>query len=259
MIFLPEPVIFTLLWFVAVPAIRVLTAPVIALEDVSAGAFESNYKTLRRIARQLAESDSLPADVKDELVGAVGLGCDLQGPLTAAINAQKLTATVVIREHAVLAFVSTAISQNGKLDAASVAVTNFRLVQRLVKHFGYRPPLFELVRIYGQVFVAAAIADGINDLDGEGVLSQLGLGALDAIPGNRLIVDSAFDGAINAIFTLRVGFVTRQCLLNAGKTFVRSEVRKAANLEARLEMKSVLREAVPAVPAAMKGLIEKWL
>jgi hypothetical protein len=74
-----------------------------------------------------------------------------------------------------------------------------------------------------------------------------------------LIIDSAFDGAVNALFTLRVGFATRQCLLNAGKTFVRSEVRKAANREARLEMKSVLREAVPAVPAAMKGLIEKWL
>jgi hypothetical protein len=31
------------------------------------------------------------------------------------------------------------------------------------------------------------------------------------------------------------------------------------NWEARLEMKVVLREAVPAVPSAMKGLIEKWL
>jgi hypothetical protein len=167
--------------------------------------------------------------------------------------------TAAIRQHAVLTFVSTAISQNGKLDAAAVAVTNIRLVQRLVKHFGYRPQLFELVRIYGQVFVAAAIADGVNDLDVEGGLSQLGLGALDAIPGSRLLIDSAFDGAINALFTLRVGFVTRQCLLNAGKTFVRSEVRQAANREARFEMKSVLREAIPAVPAAMKGLIEKWL
>jgi hypothetical protein len=31
------------------------------------------------------------------------------------------------------------------------------------------------------------------------------------------------------------------------------------NRETRIEMKSVLREGVPAVPAAMKGLIEKWL
>ena len=31
------------------------------------------------------------------------------------------------------------------------------------------------------------------------------------------------------------------------------------NREARLEMKNLLREGVPAVPAAMKGLIEKWL
>jgi len=132
-------------------------------------------------------------------------------------------------------------------------------VRRLVEHFGYRPPSFELVRIYGQVFVPAVIADGINDLDLEGGLSQLGLGVLDVIPGSRLMIDSAFDGAINALFTLRLGFVTRQCLLSAGKTFVRSEVRTVANREARLELKPVLRDAVPAVPAALKGLIEKWL
>ncbi len=247
------------LWLVALPAIRVLAAPVIALEDVTTGTFKSDYKALKRIAHQLAESDALPPDLKAQLAGAAGLGSDLQGPLAAAIHAQKLSATTIIHEHAVLAFVSTAISQNGKLDAVSVAVTNLRLVRRLVEHFGYRPPVIELMRIYGQVFVAAVIADGVNDLDVEGVLSQFGLGLLDAIPGSRLFIDSACDGAINALFTLRVGFVTRQCLLNAGKTFVRSEVRKAANREARLGMKSVLRDAIPAVPGAIKGLIEKWL
>jgi uncharacterized membrane protein YcjF (UPF0283 family) len=198
--------IFAFLWLVVIPAVRVLTAPVIALDDVTAG--KSKYKVLRRIAYQLAESDSLSADLKNRLAGAASLGSDLQELLATAINAQKFSATVIIREHAVVTFVSTTISQNGRLDAVSVVVTNFRLVRRLVRHFGYRPPVFELARIYGQVFVAAVIADGVNDLDLEGVLSQLGLGVVDAIPGSRLIIDSAFDGAVNALFTLRVGFVT---------------------------------------------------
>ncbi|MCX6928111.1 MAG: hypothetical protein NT154_33605 [Verrucomicrobia bacterium] len=252
-------IILALLWFVAVPIIRVLAAPVVALEDIETGAFKSDYKALRRVAYQLADSDALPPDIKTKLAGAVGLGSALQGPLAAAISAQKLSATAIIREHAVLTFVSTAISQNGRLDAVSVIITNLRLVRRLVGHFGYRPPFFELVRIYGQVFVAAVIADGVNDVDVEGALSRLGLGVLDVIPASRLLIDSAFDGAVNALFTLRVGFVTQRCLLNAGKSFVRSEVRRAANREARQEMGNVLREAVPAVPSAMKSLIEKWI
>jgi hypothetical protein len=56
-----------------------------------------------------------------------------------------------------------------------------------------------------------------------------------------------------------VGFVTQRCLLNAGKTFVRSEVRQAANREARGEIGSVLRDAVPAVPGAFKGVLQKWV
>ena len=247
-----------LIWLIVCPFIQVLAAPVVALEDVTSGAM-IDHKTLKKVARQLVKAPSLPREHQMRLAGAIGLGSALHEPLSAAINAQSLSATKLIRDHAVLVFASTAISQNGRLDAVCVIVTNLRLVRRLVGHFGYRPPLPELIRIYAHVFMAAVVADSINDLDAEGVLSQLGLSFLDSIPGSRLLIDSAFDGAINAMFTLRVGFVTQRCLLTAGKTFVRSDVRKTANREARSELKNVLREALPAVPGGMKILIEQWL
>lgn len=252
-------IVLVLLWFIVIPGVRVLNAPVVALDDVTSSPPTADLKTLKKIAHQLVNSGSLPPEQQDKLTVAVCRGEELHGLLAEAIQAQKLSATKIIREHAVLVFVSTAISQNGRLDAVSVAVTNFRLVHRLVKHFGYRPPLPELIRIYSHVFMAAVVADGISDLDVEGVLSHLGLSFLDAIPGSRLIIDSAFDGAVNALFTLRVGFVTQKCLLSVGKEFIRSEVRKAANREARLELITVLREAAPAVPVTIKGIIEKWL
>ena len=250
--------VLVLIWFIAGPLVRVLAAPVVALEDVTSGSM-TDHNTLKKVAHQLVKAPSLPSEQQIRLAGAMGLGSALHEPLSAAINAQNLSATKLIRDHAVLVFASTAISQNGRLDAAFVIITNLRLVRRLVTHFGYRPPLPELIRIYAHVFMAAVVADSISDLDVEGILSQLGLGVLDSIPGSRLLIDSAFDGAINATFTLRVGFVTQRCLLTAGKTFVRSEVRRTANREARKELKNVLREAAPAVPGAMKTLIEQWL
>jgi hypothetical protein len=115
------------------------------------------------------------------------------------------------------------------------------------------------MKIYAQIILAAVVADRISDLDSEGVLSQFGLGFLDAVPGSRLILDSAFDGSFNALVTLRIGFVTQRCLLNAGKPLFRSEVRKAANKEARGEFKNVIPAAVPQVPEALQKILQAWL
>src|ERR1019366_8895012 len=86
-------------------------------------------------------------------------------PLAAAINAQTESAAKIIREHAVIIFVSTAVSQNGRLNAIAVLAANLRLVRTLVRHLGYRPPLPMLVKIYAQIFLAALVADKLEDLD----------------------------------------------------------------------------------------------
>jgi hypothetical protein len=248
-----------LVWLIATPLVGVLSAPVLDLEDVVAGKSKANYKTLRRISRQLIRSESLSVEQRAELAGAVGLGSDLCQPLATAINAQKGSATQIIRNHAVLVFVSTAVSQNGRLDAVTILATNFRLVRTLVGHFGYRPPLKSLIKIYAEIFLVALVADELDDLDLEGVFSLLGLGVLGAIPGISLVANSVLDGTINALLTLRVGFVTQKCLLNAGCVLTRTEIRKEANREARQELKGVWRDAAPILPGLAKQVVERWI
>lgn len=247
------------IWLIAIPLLGVLAAPVMALEDLAEGATKADFKTLKRVARQLVRSGVLPAEHHQKLAGAIGLGSDLREPLSGAVAAQKESATKIIREHAVLIFVSTAVSQNGRLDSIAVLATNFRLVRTLVTHFGYRPPLPLLIKIYTQIFLAALIADEIDDLDVEGALGHLGFGGLAAIPGAGLIVSSLLDGTINALFTLRVGFVARRYLLNAGATLMRTEVRKDANREARQNLKSVFKDAVPILPKAVKQVVQNFV
>lgn len=247
------------IWLIAIPLLGVLTKPVLALEDVASGSSKADFKKLKKVARQLINAGVLPPEQHMKLAGAIGLGSDVREPLVAAINMQRESATKIIHSRAVRVFVATAVSQSGRLDAIAVLVTNFRLVRLLVKHFGYRPPLPTLVKIYAQIFLASLVADELDDLDVEGVLGHVGFGAIAAIPGTGLIVNSLFAGTINALFTLRVGFVTRKCLLNAGSSLTRSEIRKIANREARQELMPVVKEALPVLPNAVKQIAQNFL
>jgi len=247
--------IFT--WLLAVPVIAVFTVPVLALEDVAGATNNVSYKTLKRVAKQLVKSGTLPPDQHAKLAGAIGLGSDLLKPLAAAITIQKDSAAIITRAHAVRVFITTAVSQSGHLDAIAVLMMNFKLVRTLVDHFGYRPPLPMLIKIYSQIFFATIVAEEASDIDLSGAFSHVGLGVLNEIPGASLIADSVFDGTINAMFTLRVGYVTQKYLLNAGRNLSKSDIRKSANESAGREIKHVMKESVPFFPAAMGAAIRR--
>jgi len=277
-------------WLIAIPLIGVLTAPVMALETVANRTSKADYTTLKKVARQLVNSGELPTEHHTKLAGAIGLGSDLREPLAAAINAQTESAAKIIREHAVIIFVTTVVSQNGRLNAIAVLAANFRLVRTLVRHLGYRPPLPMLAKIYAQIFLAALVADKLEDLDLAGGVEHFAEAGADIVHGTlhliggtasvasggadgggfakaasamssatKPIMNAALDGTINALLTLRVGFVARKCLLNAGSALTRSEIRKVANSEARQELPSVLKDALPVLPNAVKQLFEKWV
>ncbi len=244
------------IWLGANPLLSVLFSPVMALEDLANGSSKVDYKTMKKVASQLVNSGVLPTEHQNRLAGAVGLGSDLRKPLSEAVNVQIESSMKIIHEHAVLVFVSTSVSQNGRLDAIAVLATNFSLVRTLVRHFGYRPPLTALINIYSKICLAALVADELDDLDVEGVLGQLGFGAVTAIPGAALVVSSVLDGTFNSLLTLRVGFITRKYLLNVGADLKRTEIRKAANREARQELKLVIKDAVSVLPAAVKNVVQ---
>ena len=262
-------VVIVFVWLIAAPLLGMLAKPVLALDDVTSGKSRANSRQLKKVARQLVDSGTLTKPCHDALRDALCRGSSLlvsyaengkkevPGPLPAAIAAQRETAVDVIRNHAVMVFVATAVSQSGRLDAFAVLATNVRLVRLLVRHFGYRPPLPTLVRIYAQICVASFIADELDDLNVDGILGHVGFGAAAAIPGMGLIVNSWFDGTVNALFTLRIGFVTRRCLLNAGNALTASEIRKVANQEARQELKSVMKESASKLPVAIGQVVEK--
>lgn len=119
-----------------------------------------------------------------------------------------------IRRTANRAFITTAISQNGALDALFILGLQFRLIWDIAHIYEQRPSLKDLGFLYTNVMVTAFIASSIDEAEYyeivESSMSQ-GIGSmLSMVPGTALIVNSAITGSSNAFLTLRIGKVTQQ-------------------------------------------------
>jgi len=139
--------------------------------------------------------------------------------LEVAIRHLDARADDLIRSTAATVFLSTAISQNGRLDALMVLAAQSRLVWRLAHLYDQRPSLPDLVRLYANVAATAFVATELEDLDiGEQVepviASTLAGSAASLLPGASLVAgivtQSILDGAANAFLTLRIGVLCRR-------------------------------------------------
>lgn len=148
-----------------------------------------------------------------------------------------------IKEWGKTVFMVTAISQNSKFDSIAVLVMNYKLISDIVLATGFRPTKPQLFKLYIQVLTTALItyctsqvltdvdsvapfdfgddvdideldADmDIDDIDvdesefGSGIMGKL---KKLTIPG--ILIGSAIEGCINALMTMRIGYVTRAYL-----------------------------------------------
>jgi hypothetical protein len=93
----------------------------------------------------------------------------------------------VIRDSAAAVFVSTAISQSGRLDTIFVLTAHFRMVWRIASIYSQRPALRELIHLYANVAATAFVAGELDEAEiGEQVepILSSALGAVSlSVPG----------------------------------------------------------------------------
>lgn len=123
-------------------------------------------------------------------------------------------ASKVIRDTANIIFLTTSVSQNGKLDAFTVLVTQSRMVWRIAHLYYQRPTLREMVYLYANVGASTLLASEIEDLDIstqiEPVLQSFFRNSAGKSipligPTANIILDSLMEGSTNAFLTLRIG------------------------------------------------------
>lgn len=190
----------------AVPLILIIRLPpaLVPPEEESGPDFDAHLAVLRRRLGANAMTRGRPLGSREEVEAALAVLDEI--------------ASEKIEKTARRAFMATAISQNGALDAVVVFGLQARLVWDVAAVYSQRPNWRELTYLYSNVLTTAFIAGELDDADMaeamEPALSAVLGSAAGLIPGlqiaSELFVSSVMSGTANAFLTLRVGVIARE-------------------------------------------------
>lgn len=249
--------------FVLVPIIKVHTAP--EFPALGKGDDTDDLKKLQSFAKRLAsncgyiEDDSRrsahQADLRAEIVSCA----DNVGSLKAMIDREvqlrfdgneEMGISGInskMKEWAKSVFIITSVSQNNLVDTTVVLVMNYRQVEDLVLATGFRPTRAQMFRIYANILTTTLVSyctsEVISDLAGEVTLT----GALSNLKIPGIVTESAVQGAVNSLLTLRIGYVTKTFLME-GPDALAGRKRREVSIKA-------FKDAFKAIPGVLTGTV----
>ena len=168
--------------------------------------------------------------------------------LPEAIEYLNKEASKVIRDTANIVFLTTSVSQNGKLDAFTVLMTQSRMVWKIAHLYYQRPTLREMTYLYANVGASTLLASEIEDLDIstqiEPVLQSFFRNSAGKSipligPTANIILDSLMEGSTNALLTLRVGNIaSKYC--SCYEVTTKEKIKKLAFSESVSQLKEIV-------------------
>jgi len=219
---------------------------------------KKNFAMYRKVSKNLIEEDYLSDDEKASIKDALNDPMQLKQSLGVVFDQTiKKQLNKIIVHHAETIFLSTAISQNGRLDAIAVFTINLKLIKELVLKCGFRPTYPALGRLSFNVLTSAIIAESLEDINFNELFPNKGLNALSDIPFLKIITGSLAQGVGNALLSLRVGIICRNYLFMNLKGVPKNKIRKMAFAEAVMLLPSVMAESIKKLPSRLKSIFEK--
>ncbi|VEU82633.1 Domain of uncharacterised function (DUF697) [Acholeplasma hippikon] len=240
------------------PVLIILFSPTFSIETTLDNEPEKEYKVLKRVAKRLMDRKDLPEVFQDNLEKAYHDPKLLRDALNTVYNKHiKRQINKTIRNHAKTVMVSTAISQNGRLDFITVIVVNIRMIKDLVVLCGFRPSYKNLAKLVINVFTTALIAEGLENINISDILPQSTMNMLGEIPLIKPIMSSVLDGVSNALLTLRIGIVTRKYLFDDSGEATKEKIRFGALVEAAKHLPLVIADGLYIFPKTVMNLFGK--
>jgi hypothetical protein len=179
--------------------------------------------------------------------------------VVAALGRLDKIADQDIRREASLVFLSTAISQSGRLDGLFVLVVQTRLIWKIAHVYRQRAGAREMLGLYAAVATTVFAAESLEDLDlGEVIepmipplLEAAGVGATVVLaPVATVLADALMQGTVNALLTFRIGCIAKR--YSAGMPLpARKAVRREATREAGVMLGGVIGELTRAVTTSV--------
>lgn len=169
-----------------------------------------------------------------------------------------------IKSIAMTVFISTGVSQNGKLDGLLLVSAQIQLIWRVALIYNQRPDIRDIFKIYTYVFSNAFLASSIEDLDiNEQIQPVINAAmadtALASIPFAQglsnltsIVTESIIDGAANSYLTLRLGKIASY-YFNPFKSNVDADVSKQARNDALFMLVDVVKEGANIIRVAIWG------
>jgi uncharacterized membrane protein YcjF (UPF0283 family) len=251
--------ILFLLLFVR-PIFLIVFSPTFSMDSLFTEAenAKKNYAMYRRVAKNLTKEDYLSEDEKSILADSLSNPLELKKTLSNVFDTTiKKELNRIIAQHAETVFLSTAISQNGRLDSIAVFTINLQLIKALVLKCGFRPSYAALGRLSFNVLTSAIIAESLEDINFSELFPGKGLAALGEVPFLKIITGSLAQGVGNALLSLRVGIICRNYLFMNLKGVPKNKIRKMAFAEAVVLFPLVISESIKKLPNRLRSIFEK--
>lgn len=231
---------------VGVPAVMVLRlpSPLVPPESEDAPEFEDH---LRRLGERLAACPHL-----------AGHDLSRRQGVEEALAALAVRTDDIVRQTATAVFLSTAVSQSGRLDGLLVLAAQSRMVWKIAHVYYQRPTARDMLHLYSNVAATAFLASELQDLDlGEQVEPVLAaaVGALGvSLPGlqvaGTILANCVLDGSANAFLTLRVGMIAKR-YCGALVLQPKGELRRAASAEAAKYLGAIVADGTGRISRAI--------
>lgn len=191
----------------------------------------------------------LNAEDRDDLIKKLNLKeettIDVKETIKKDLKKRSEASKSKIQWYATTVFITTSISQNGKMDSLIISLMNIRMIYEMIMATGFRPKITELIKIYKNVLSVALFSYITSEaLSGVGTLAitdapdvstatddmdLFGLLSKKRVKG--VILSSLADGMVNTLLTCRIGYITQK-YLEAGPNAFSKEQRKETRKEA---------------------------
>lgn len=150
-----------------------------------------------------------------------------------------------VKSSAKRAFYTTAISQNGSLDALFMFLLQIRMIWEVAHVYSQRPTLRDMGYLYTNVLVTAFVAAQLDEAEYIEMLEKAfysGVGSVvTLLPGTTIIINSALSGASNTFLTLRTGIIAQRYCSELSRP-QRQMLRNSAAAQATKLMGSIVAD-----------------
>jgi uncharacterized membrane protein YcjF (UPF0283 family) len=215
--------------------------------------FYINYKKrLLRNFKSYMKNFDIAIDLKEELLAAEEVS-EIQETLKRIEIVIDKEANKRIRKFANDVFIFTAISQNSGLDAVLLLKIQIEMVWAIAHLYNQKPHWKEMLEIYLNVFASGLMAIGISDIPIDELVKKISAKSFEQsifakIPGvdiassvTSILADSLFEGTLNGLLTLRVGYIALDYCKYSEK-FDKAKTVKSASKKAVAQIRTLALE-----------------